>query len=174
MSTSHPRLALRRLRRGALALASSAWLLPAALPGAAAAAPVRLADRVEIGAASGASRAVQDECGLQTALPDYVRSASGDVELVSGRPSGGRVLELSVVEVHAPGGGPFSGPKWMTVAATLRDGATTVATARAKRITSGPFGGTCDQLQKVARAIAVDLAAWLKDPTRGATLGDAP
>jgi hypothetical protein len=171
MQTSSLPSAARRLRRPALVLVPSAALLAAQFLAPAAAAPVRLADRVEIGVAT---RSVQDECGLQTALPDYIRSASGEVELVSGRPSGGRVLELSVVDVHAPGGGPFSGPKWMTVEATLRDGAKTVATARAKRITSGPFGGTCDQLQKVARAIAVDIAAWLKDPTRGATLGDAP
>jgi hypothetical protein len=82
------------------------------------------------------------------------------------------VLELSIREVHAPGGGPFSGPKWMIVDAELHERGRVVATARAKRVTAGPFGGTCAHLQKVARAIAVDLGAWLRDPRSGAELGD--
>jgi hypothetical protein len=132
---------------------------------------VQLADRVELGAL--ATPAVREQCGIQTLLPQAVKSAAPDVELVSGRPHGRRTLELTVVDVHAPGGGPFSGPKWMEVQATLREGGKTVATARARRVTSGPFGGTCDQLQKVARVIGSDLAAWLAAPTPGAALGDA-
>jgi hypothetical protein len=115
---------------------------------------------------------VREQCGLQTSLPEWVRSAASDVELVSGKPQGGRVLELKVIEVHAPGGGPFSGPKWMLIGADLKEGGRTVATARGKRVTAQPLGGTCDQLQKVGRAIAVDIGAWLANPTAGAELGD--
>ncbi len=145
----------------------------AALPAPVAAESIRLSDRVAFAAASGATGAVRDECGLQAILPEEVRSAAREVELVSGRASGGRTLELAIAVVHAPGGGPFSGPKWMVVTAELREDGRTVATARAKRVTSGALpGGTCDQLQKVARAIARDLAGWLAEPTRGAELGD--
>ena len=149
------------------------FALGAALAGAAASAqPIRLADKVELSEASGASAAVREQCGLQTGLPEWVRSAASNVELVSGHPQGGRVLELKILEVHAPGGGPFSGPKSMLVAAELKEGGRTVATARGKRMTAGPFGGTCGQLDKVGRAIAVDIGAWLANPTKGAELGD--
>jgi hypothetical protein len=154
-----------------LATGLGALLLAGASPGAAE--PIRLSDRVEFSASSGATSAVREECGLQASLPQAVRDAAGEVELVSGPAKGRRTLELAIVEVHAPGGGPFSGPKWMTVTADLREGGERVANARAKRVTSGAFGGgTCSQLQKVARAIAVDLGAWLAHPTRGAELGD--
>jgi hypothetical protein len=152
--------------------AAFAVALLAAAP--AAAESVQLSDRARFGPSSGASSAVREECGLEEVVPQEVRSASPGVELVSGRPSGPRTLELEIAEVHAPGGGPFSGPKWMVVAADLREHGKTVATARAKRVTSGaPFsGGTCDQLRKVARAIGSDLAGWIADPRRGAVLGD--
>jgi hypothetical protein len=60
----------------------------------------------------------------------------------------------------------------MLIGADLKEGGRTVATARGKRVTAQPLGGTCDQLQKVGRAIAVDIGAWLANPTAGAELGD--
>ena len=148
---------------GALQLASAA---PAA------AESVLLRDHVNLSEAAGVTNAVREQCGLQTMIPELVAAAAPDVVLVEGRPKRGRVLELRVVEVHAPGGGPFSGPKWIVVNAELRERGKVVATARAKRVTAAPFGGTCGQLHKVARAIAVDLGAWLRDPIRAAELGD--
>jgi hypothetical protein len=168
------RFALRRsqppLLRGAAVLAA---VVLAAASGARAE-TTRLSDRAAFAEGSGATGAVRDQCGLQTGLPEQVRSYAPGVELVSGKATGPRTLELVITEVHAPGGGAFSGPKWMTVEATLREKGETVATARAKRVTSGgPFGGTCDQLRKVSRAIASDLGAWVASPTPHAALGDA-
>jgi hypothetical protein len=160
-----------RPARLALLLATAAAAGLAA--GSAWAEPIRLSDRAPFAEASGVSGAVRAECGIERALPEDVRAAARDVELVSGPAKGPRTLELSITEVQAPGGGPFSGPKWMTVEATLREGGKTVATARANRATAEPFGGTCGQLRKVSRAIGADLAAWLASPTRDAALGDA-
>jgi hypothetical protein len=165
MSNARAAVASRTCLAVALSLAAGAG---------AAAEPVRLSDRVSFAEGSGVTRAVREECGLERGLPEYVRSAARDVELVSGAASGPRTLDLHITEVHAPGGGPFSGPKAMTVEATLREGGRVVATARSRRVTAEPFGGTCDQLRKVARAIASDLAAWVASPSKGATLGDAP
>jgi hypothetical protein len=155
-------------------LGCAAWLgaalLVVAAPGRAE--PIRLADQVPLSEAHGVTDAVRTQCGIQTALPELVAAASSDVELVQGHPKGGRVLVLAVEEVHAPGGGPFAGPKWMVVSAELREGGRLVGSARAKRVTAAPFGGTCGQLRKVAEAIAVDLGAWLRDPRSGARLGD--
>jgi hypothetical protein len=140
---------------------------------AAGAEPVRLANRVEFAPSAGVTEAVRDQCGLQTSLPAALQAAASEVELVPPPAGGARVLTLSISEVHALGGGPFSGPKWIVVAAELREGGHSY-TARAKRVTSGAFpGGTCGQLQKVVRAIAGDLAAWLAHPSSGAELGDA-
>lgn len=154
-------------------LLAGALLLASASP--AEARSIRLADEVELSPASGATDAVREECGLQRRLPELVAEANPDVELVPRRHlRRGTVLRLTVVDVHAPGGGPFSGPKSMTVAAELRERGELVATARAKRVTTAaPFrGGTCRQLDKIARAIARDLGHWLRDPTRNARLGD--
>jgi hypothetical protein len=154
---------------------AAALLLGAGLgsAGAARAEPVRLANRVEFAPSAGVTEAVRDQCGLQTSLPAALQAAATGVELVPPPAGGPRVLSLSITEVHALGGGPFSGPKWMVVAAELREGGHTY-TARAKRVTSGAMpGGTCGQLQKVVRAIAGDLAAWLAQPSSGAELGDA-
>src|SRR5262245_17553442 len=121
--------------------ASRATLLAAALALAATPAfarQVRTASQVRFSEASGASDAVRRECNLQTNLPEYVRDASrDDVEIVYGkRPRRGTVLELEIEDVRAPGGGPFSGPRGMIVAARLFDHGRLVASARAKRRTS--------------------------------------
>lgn len=117
--------------------------------------------------------AVREQCGLETLLPQVVADESLRAELGSG---GARILQLRITEVQAPGGGMFSGPKWLEVAGELREGGLDVGSFRAKRVTSGgPFGGggTCGMLQKCARAIAKDVAVWLESPTKGAELGDA-
>jgi hypothetical protein len=155
-----------------LAVFGFAAALPCAAAAPAAAQPVTLSDHVTLTGVYGATDAVREQCGLQTLIPELVAAAGPDVRLVEGRAKGGRVLELRVAEVHAPGGGPFAGPKWLVVNAELHEGGRVVASARAKRVTAAPFGGTCDQLQKVTRAIAVDLGAWLRDPRGAAELGD--
>jgi hypothetical protein len=160
-------------------LASRSLLLTAALLLAAEtpafARNVRTAAKVRFSEASGASDAVRQECGLQTNLPEYVRDAARDVELVYGkRPRRGTVLELEIEDVRAGGGGPFSGPRAMVVSARLFERGRLVASARAKRRSSPtPFGGgNCAQLNRIARAIGRDVARWLEDPRSDARFGD--
>ena len=123
---------------------------------------------------------VREQCQLQTKVPEFLRqSAGGGVELVDGvlDRSAGRVLELEITEVHAPGGGAFSGPKWMTVEGKLYDRGKLSGSFRAKRFTSGgAFGavkGTCSIIGRCTKAIGQDIAAWLVSPTENAELGDA-
>src|SRR5262245_58066900 len=89
-------------------------------------------------------QAVRDQCQLQTKVPEFVAGAAGSsVELVDGAVSrkAGRVLEMEITEVHAPGGGVFSGAKWMTVNGTLYDRGKSIGNFRAKRYsTGGAFG----------------------------------
>jgi hypothetical protein len=155
-------------------LVTAALLLAAQAP--VAAREIRTASKVRFAPDSGASDAVREECRLQTNIPEYVRDASRDrVEIVYGkRPRRGTVLEMRIEDVRAPGGGPFSGPRAMVVAAELWERGRLVATARAKRRSSRtPFGGgNCAQLNRIARAIGGDVARWLEDPRRDMRLGD--
>jgi len=79
--------------------------------------------------------------------------------------------------VHAPGGGAFSGPKWMSVRGALHENGKVIGSFCAKRINGGgPFGqfkGTCAIVGRSAKVIGRDIAGWLEKPTQDAKLGDA-
>jgi len=138
---------------------------------------VKVPKSIEIASTAGATPAVESECKLQTQVPAYLAEASTDVELVDGKPKSGRYLTLEITQVHAPGGGIFSGPKWLEVSGTLKDGGKTVGKFRVKRASAGgPFGqfkGTCGILNRCAKTIGQDIAAWLANPVDSAELGDA-
>jgi hypothetical protein len=153
-------------------------LVVVALASLLAAAPVAAATQVarsiEIASTAGASGAVVQECQLQTRVPAAIAQAGIDIEVVDTPNKGGRWLELEITEVHGPGGGPFSGPKWMAVTGKLHQGGQLLGSFRAKRLSTGGFvKGTCATLGGCAQAIGRDIAAWLKAPTMDAELGDA-
>ena len=114
---------------------------------------------------------VQDECSLDTQIPTTLAAATGELRTVE-KLGKGRRLELTIQDVHAPGGGAFSGPKWVTLRGELRDGDKLLGSFVAKRQTVFG-GGTCGMLQKVIDAIAGDVAAWLAAPSTDARLGNA-
>ncbi len=121
---------------------------------------------------------IKDECQLQTKVPKFLKEYSSDVELVASDPgSTGRVLSMRVTQVHAPGGGMFSGPKWMTVTGELHEDGQMLGSFTARRGSGGgAFGGykgTCSIIGRCAKAIGKDIAAWLKSPGKDARLGDA-
>jgi hypothetical protein len=126
----------------------------------------------EIAYAKGATvrEKVRSECGLQTVIPAAIAKNGVDVELVDGRGN----LDIEITNAHGPGGGAFSGPKWVEVQGTLRRGGKAVS-FRAKRFSAMDIfsGGTCGILAKCGRAIGKDIAVWLTNPTPDAELGDA-
>jgi len=142
-------------------------------------ATVMVSRTIPFGEDSGARQAVRDECTLQTRVPAFIQEFAPDVQLVDGPlpTKSGRALELSIIEVHAPGGGVFSGPKWMAVYGKLWDAGKLVGSFRAKRFTTGgafgAFKGTCSILGRCAKAIGMDVGKWLEKPTMDAELGDA-
>ena len=148
------------------------FALAALLAASAAQAATQVARSIPIAPSAGATPAVQQECQLQTLVPQAIQTAGGDVTLVDAPGKGGRWLELSISEVHALGGGPFSGPKWMTVSGTLRDRGKVVGSFRAKRISTG-VRSTCGSLAKIATVIGQDIAGWLAAPSMNAEIGDA-
>jgi len=156
---------------GALALAS---------PPDAAADTTRILRSIPFAANAAVPAAVRDQCELQTKVPEFIaQSAGSSVELVDGAldRKKGRVLELEITEVHAPGGGGFSGPKWLTVKGELYDKGKQIGSFRAKRFsTGGAFGGfkgTCAIIGRCTKAVGGDIASWLGSPTPNAELGDA-
>jgi hypothetical protein len=137
-------------------------------------AATQVARTIPIAASAGASAKVQQECQLQTRLPEAIAQAASDVQLVDTPSKSGRWLELDISEVHGPGGGPFSGPKWMAVTGHLHERGKVIGSFRAKRLSTGGFvKGTCATLGSCAQAIGRDVAAWLQAPTMNAELGDA-
>jgi hypothetical protein len=166
-----------RVALGSLLLGTSALAL---LPGVAAAAgsgKVRVLSTIPFGKDAQVPEKVRDGCKLQTKVPQFLSQASSQVELVEGKlGTSGRTLELEITEVHAPGGGAFSGPKWMSVTGVLRDNGRRVAGFTAHRTTTGGvfagYKGTCSIVGRCAKTLGSDIAGWLSDPKDGAKLGD--
>lgn len=120
--------------------------------------------------------AVRAECKLGEKVAAYVEQYSKLVEPKDELGSGKRI-EMEITEVFAPGGGAFSGPKWVEVSGTLKEGDKAVASFRAKRFSTGgafgTFSGTCKILAKCTKALGKDIAQWIKEPRDNAELGDA-
>jgi hypothetical protein len=161
---------------GALAAAAVAV---AALP-AGAAEPVKIQRSIPFASTAQVPPAVRDSCQLQTKVPDFIKQSAGEgVQVVDGALNRklGRVLEMEITEVHAPGGGAFSGPKWMSVKGELFDHGKSIGSFRAKRFTTGgafgAFKGTCSIIGRCAKALGEDIAKWLAAPTPNAEIGDA-
>jgi len=135
------------------------------------AATTQLLKKIPYHPMSGASPKVKEACSLDTKIPELLAASISDIELVD-KLRGGRVLELQIRDVHAPPAGMFSGPKWVRLDGTLKQGGRVIGTFRAKR-TTVTGAGTCGMLNRCIAAIADDLAPWLANPTMDARLGNA-
>lgn len=158
-------------------VAASAVLLLSGAPAPAGTGSIKVLRVVPFAKEAQVPQKVQDECDLQTKVPAFLSKYASDVELIDGKlGTTGRVLDLRIRDVHAPGGGAFSGPKWMTVTGVLRENGREVARFSAKRFSSGGvFGGykgTCAIIGRCAQTIGKDIANWLQNPKNGAQLGD--
>lgn len=81
----------------------------------------------------------------------------------------GRRLVLRVLEVHALGGGGFSGPKWMSLAGELHDGNALVGTFQSYT-PSGRGLTTCRSVDSLTDSSIYLINQWLRTPTMGAML----
>ena len=171
-----PTLSSRFVVAGALA-AGVVWLVAAS---AGAAEPVKIQRSISFASTAQVPPKVKEECDLQSKIPAFVSQAAGaSVQVVDGALNRkvGRVLEMEITEVHAPGGGAFSGPKWLTVKGELYDRGKQIGSFRAKRYTTGgacgAFKGTCSIIGRCTKTIGEDIAKWLAAPTPNAIIGDA-
>jgi hypothetical protein len=113
---------------------------------------------------------VLDECRLQSLLPQEIAERNSEIVLSEG--SGAMKLDLKIVDIHAPSGGWFSGPKWITVEGKLLQGKTVKGSFTAKE-TSMASATACGMLSKVITVLAADIAYWLENPRKDAMLGSA-
>ena len=88
-------------------------------------------------------------------------------------PTEGRFLDVAITDVHAVGGGGYSGLKWVEVQGALMEDGVPVASFLAKRTTRGGGWGACGAAQRCVKAISKDISNWLANPEDGALLGDA-
>lgn len=116
---------------------------------------------------------VKQECNIQQDLSASVVANAPNAKLAQKKPSSGLYLDLVITEVHAPGGGLFSGPKWIAARGTLQRGEKKLRSFRVKRISGGPFTGTCGMLANATNVMGQDIAGWLANENAGSLLGDA-
>lgn len=78
-----------------------------------------------------------------------------------------KVVKVTILSVDGIGGGSWTGGKSMTIKAELTQGETVLRSKTFQRESghSGLFGGTCDILHKVTRALGADVGVWLKKTT---------
>lgn len=121
---------------------------------------------------------VQRECDLEFQSSDMIRDAvkgSFDKVVQADHVSSktpGMALNASITGLLAPGGGPFSGPKSVTITGTLWNNGKEVGSFKDERHTTRGHG-TCGMLLRDAKEISEDIAKWLKDPKPDSRLGDA-
>lgn len=118
------------------------------------------------------SDALRTQCDWNTLLSaELVTDTHGQVvptdqDLAT---SPGTTLHMVIVNVHAIGGGRYSGPKWGEINGELRDHGKLLGSFTARRQTSRGFTA-CSSLDHVGKAIAEDVANWLKAPVLDAHL----
>jgi hypothetical protein len=81
----------------------------------------------------------------------------------------GRRLVLRVDQVHALGGGGYTGPKWMYMSGELLEGNVLVASFKSHS-TSGRGLTTCRSLDSLNDSTTDMIVNWLNSPSMGAQL----
>jgi hypothetical protein len=110
--------------------------------------------------------AVKAECDLLEKVPGFIEEfakKNNSVKLVEDIAGAkGRVLKVEIVNVGESGRG-----KSLTITGELREKGKVIGTITARRTSMGGpfgFGGVCRSLQRCAKTLGKDVAAWLEKP----------
>ena len=110
--------------------------------------------------------AVKAECDLLEKVPGFIEEfakKNNSVKLVEDIAGAkGRVLKVEIVNVGESGRG-----KSLTLTGELREKGKVIGTITARRTSMGGpfgFGGVCRSLQRCAKTLGKDVAAWLEKP----------
>jgi hypothetical protein len=90
---------------------------------------------------------------------------AGDIERVPGRR-----LVLRVNNMHAVGGGGFSGPKWLAMSGQLLDGKLLVGSFEAQTTTMRGGLTTCRTVDSLSDSATSMIVDWLRSPSIGSKL----
>lgn len=111
------------------------------------------------------------ECDWLTRLPGYIGNRTAMTVVPATGSATPLQLELTVVGVHAAGGGLWSGPKYARLKGELREGSTLLGHFELRRnVITGHTA--CAAMNRLAEAIGEDIAAWLQNPAGTRLLGD--
>jgi hypothetical protein len=115
---------------------------------------------------------VRNKCDWNSKLGDDIaHHAEGAASVTDTEVSqlSGKVLTMKITQVHAIGGGGWTGPKWAEVQGELHDGGKLVGSFVAHQHTM--VGMTaCGSLDRLGRELGEGIADWLKEPTLNAKL----
>jgi len=128
-------------------------------------------------------KAVRAKCRLPEKLSLFVQKyskKSADIKVVDGdlKDIEGKVLDIKIINVRGPGGGAYTGVKYVAVKGELKENGKVISSFIGARYSGGGFyggfKGTCSILGRCVKAIGKDVGKWLRNPKDGARLGDAP
>ncbi len=112
--------------------------------------------------------AVKAECDLLEKVPGYIEEfakKNASVKLAADVAGAkGRVLKVQITDVGERGG---PSAKSLTITGELRENGKVIGTITARRTSMGGpwgFGGVCRSLQRCAKTLGKDVAAWLEKP----------
>ena len=141
--------------------------------------PIAVGAQILIGNDDAINDTVRDECRLPTAMVAKLLEAFNEADpppraklesrAIDIEKYPGRRLVLRVDNVHAAGGGGFSGPKWMDMSGELWDGKTRVANFDS-HTNSGRGFTMCKSVESLSESTADLIAEWLRSPTLDAKL----
>ncbi|MET0352024.1 MAG: hypothetical protein ABW067_19655 [Rhizobacter sp.] len=157
-------------------------LIPAALLAACAtaatAAPVYLETPVTFAPGAGVVEKVREECKLEDmfvreASPFFAKANGGDATIAADADPQASRVRVQITHVLGVGGGAWSGPKSMSIEASLvENGKVTRSTKLTRSTTGGAFGGfkgTCTILERSAKALGKDVVGWVANPKDAAS-----
>lgn len=117
--------------------------------------------------------AVRQQCDWNTVLPAVLVAQSNGTIVASDTDLStvtGRKLTMTIINVHASGG-MFGGPKWAIVRGELSEDGKLQGNFEFRRVSNARRLTSCSSLDRIAKALAVNITEWLKHPTLSAAPG---
>lgn len=123
--------------------------------------------------------AVKAQCKMNEELPhwvqEYAKKEGVQVELVDALPKSGRVLELEIRDTIELGNAWNGRQKGLEIQGRLLEDGKVVGTFHGRRMTRGGmwggYKGTCSFFGRCAKTLGHDVATWLENPGKNATIG---
>ena len=138
------------------------------------AAPVYLETPVTYAPNAGIVDKVKEECKpdemfAREASPFFAKLSQGEGTVAADAATRDQSrVRVQITHVMGVGGGAWSGPKSMSIEATLVENGKAVRTTKLTRSTTGGafggFKGTCSLVERCAKALGKDVAQWANDP----------